>query len=114
MRQVRGRYFVALLFLGNQVTGVLASDVLSSSGFTNCLDDSTINVNKANVQFDRSSGTVSFDVSGSSLKEQRVTASLVVTAYGKQVYQKDFNPCEDASKVDQLCPGGSLLHLMIL
>ena len=109
-QQVHGGYVAAVFILGNLATTVLANDVLSSSGFTNCLDNSTINVNKANVQFDRSSGTINFDVAGSSLKEQKVTASLVVTAYGKQVYQKDFDPCDNATKVDQLCPGESFLH----
>lgn len=101
--QVCGRY-AALFLLGNLATAVRANDILSSSGFTNCLDSSTITVNRADVQFDRSSGTVDFDVSGSSSKEQKVTASLVVTAYGKEVYQKDFDPCDEDSKVDQLCP----------
>ena len=87
------------------VSTASAGDVLSSSGFTNCLNNGTINVNTANVQFDRSTGVVTFDVAGSSSKEQNVIASLVVTAYGKQVYQKSFNPCDAATKVDQLCPG---------
>lgn len=78
------------------------------------MDNSTITVNRADVQFDRSSGTVDFDVSGSSSKEQKVTASLVVTAYGKEVYQKDFDPCDEDSKVDQLCPGRSSSLLTIL
>ena len=82
-----------------------AGDVLSSTGFTNCLDNATINVNNAKVQFDRSASLVSFDVSGSSSQVQNVTASLTVSAYGKQVYQKDFNPCDPSTKVDQLCPG---------
>ena len=84
---------------------ILAGDILSSSGFTNCLDGATIKVDKANVKFDRASGVVNFDVSGTSSKEQKVQASLVVMAYGKEVYTKDFDPCDPAAKVEQLCPG---------
>ena len=82
-----------------------AGDVLSSSGFTSCLPNSTVIVETANVQYNRVSGVVDFDVAGTSSKQQNVTASLVVTAYGSQVYQKSFNPCDPATKVSQLCPG---------
>ena len=93
------------VLLATLPTLVLAGDVLSSSGFTNCLDGATIKVNNANVKFDRASGVVDFDVSGTSFKEQKVQASLVVMAYGKEVYTKDFDPCDPAAKVEQLCPG---------
>ena len=83
----------------------VAGDVLSSSGFTNCLNNATITVQTANVQFDRTSLTVTFDVAGTSSTEQKVTAELVVTAYGNQVYSKSFNPCDPATLVSELCPG---------
>ena len=102
LRQRLGISTFLLLYIASTAS---AGDVLSSSGFTSCLTNGTVNVSKANVQFDRSTGVVTFDVAGSSSKEQDVLASLVVTAYGKQVYQKDFNPCDAATKVDQLCPG---------
>ena len=96
----------ALLLLSTSLPlNVLAGNVLSSSGFTNCLNNATITVNDANVQFDRSNLTVNFDVSGTSSQEQKVVASLVVTAYGNQVYQKSFDPCDTATFVAQLCPG---------
>ena len=57
-----------------------------------------------NIQYNRQTKQVTFDVAGTSEKEQKVTASLVVTAYGKQVYQKDFNPCDKDTLVQQLCP----------
>ena len=84
---------------------VLAADVLSSSGFTNCDQNADIKVNNADVRFDRASGVVDFSVSGTSNKQQNVKASLIVTAYGNQVFQKDFDPCDPSTKVDQLCPG---------
>ncbi|KAL8720996.1 MAG: hypothetical protein Q9225_002236 [Loekoesia sp. 1 TL-2023] len=83
---------------------VLSADILKTSGFTSCLDDSAIQVNKLNIQYDRSKGSVIFDVAGTSAKVQNVTASLTVSAYGNQVYTKDFNPCDEDSRVDKLCP----------
>ena len=90
--------------LGALSTTVLANDVLKTTGFTTCLNNADINVNALNVQFDRSTKQITFDVGGSSSKVQNVTASMIVTAYGKQVYQKDFNPCDAATIVDKLCP----------
>ena len=94
-------FLLAGLFLGN----VLAGSILSSSGFTNCENNATITVNNANVQFDRSSLMVTFDVSGTSSAQQKVIADLTVSAYGNQVYQKTFNPCDASTFVGQLCPG---------
>lgn len=101
--------------LGALSARVLGTDVLRTKGFSSCLDNSTIKVNNLNVQYDRSAGVVTFDVGGTSTKSQNVTASLTVTAYGKQVYQKDFDPC--SPKIDQLCPGKwivSVCGLMVL
>ena len=84
---------------------VLGSDILKTNGFTACINNPSIMVNTLNIQYDRLAAAVIFDVGGTSSQAQNVTASLTVTAYGKQVYQKDFDPCDDATKVDQLCPG---------
>ncbi|KAL8943308.1 MAG: hypothetical protein Q9216_001151 [Gyalolechia sp. 2 TL-2023] len=93
-----------LLALGILPAGVLGADILKTSGFTSCLDDSAIRVDKLNIAYDRSRGKLLFDVAGTSAKVQNVTASLTVSAYGNEVYTKDFNPCDEDSKVDQLCP----------
>ncbi|KAL8760248.1 MAG: hypothetical protein Q9199_000147 [Rusavskia elegans] len=93
-----------LLVLGALPVRVLGADVLKTSGFTSCLDDSAISVTKLHVEYDRAKGIVTFDVAGISAKVQNVTASLTVSAYGNQVYTKDFNPCDQGSKVAQLCP----------
>lgn len=85
--------------------GVLGADILKTSGYSTCLADAEIKVDDVNISYDRSVNKVIFDVAGSSTKVQNVTATLTVTAYGKQVYEKFFDPCEDATKVDQLCPG---------
>ena len=90
--------------LGLLPLGSVATDVLQTSGFTSCLDSSAIKVDQLNIKFDRSTKLVTFDVAGTSEKVQNVTAALTVSAYGKQVYQKSFDPCADGAKVDQLCP----------
>ena len=81
----------------------LADSVLSSSGLTNCVNNADIKVNNADISFDATSGIVVFNVSGTSNKVQNVTAALAVTAYGNQIYQKTFNPCDNG--ISQLCPG---------
>ncbi|EXJ90781.1 hypothetical protein A1O1_03885 [Capronia coronata CBS 617.96] len=98
------RTVVALTSLSLLPTA-LGADILKTSGFSNCNNgSSTIKVNNVDISFDRSTNKIQFDVSGTSTKEQEVTAELVVTAYGVQVYQKEFDPCNDSTKVDQLCP----------
>jgi len=83
---------------------VSADDVLTSSGFTNCIGDASIKVNHASIKFSKSTGNVTFDASGTSTKSQKVKANLLVTAYGVQVFQKDFDPCDSSTYVQQLCP----------
>ena len=84
---------------------VWAAEILKTEGFSSCLDNAQIRVNRMEIQYDRASNEVTFDVSGTSEKEQEVVATLVVSAYGNEVYRKEFDPCEEGSKVDQLCPG---------
>lgn len=84
---------------------VLGTDILKTNGFSNCnTGSSTIKVNNVDISFDKSTNNVDFDVSGTSTKEQFVSAELIVTAYGVKVYNNTFDPCEDSTKVDQLCP----------
>ena len=91
--------------LGALLSQVIADQILKTSGFTTCIDNSDITVQNLDIQYDRQTTQVTFNVAGTSAKEQKVLASLYVSAYGKQVYQKDFDPCDAASRVDQLCPG---------
>ncbi|KMU79958.1 hypothetical protein CISG_08117 [Coccidioides immitis RMSCC 3703] len=81
----------------------LAGDVLKTNGFLTCLDDADIKVERLDISFDRSTNRITFDVAGSSSKEQEVTASLVVNAYGQR-FTQEFDPCDEKTKVDQLCP----------
>ncbi|KAK6505024.1 hypothetical protein TWF481_006956 [Arthrobotrys musiformis] len=80
-----------------------ANDVLSTSGFASCgTSDSDIVVRNFMVEYDRSNMTVKFNVAGESKRQQEVTAELVVTAYGKEVYRRSFDPCEN--NIPFLCP----------
>ena len=100
-----------LIILGTLPAMVFANDILKTQGFTTCLDNSTITVTNLDIQYDRSAGAITFDVGGASLQNQTVMASLTVTAYGKEVYKKDFNPCAEDTKVTQLCPGKHTFRL---
>lgn len=82
-----------------------AADVLKTEGFSSCLDNAQIKVNTMDIQYDKTSNLVTFDVAGVSEKEQEVVATLIVSAYGNEVYRREFDPCDEDSKVDQLCPG---------
>ena len=93
------------LLLASAPLGVLAGDVLKTTGYSSCLEDSEVKVNKLDLEFDKDTKKIKFDVSGTSLKEQKIMATLIVNAYGKEVYRNEFDPCGDSTKVDQLCPG---------
>jgi hypothetical protein len=88
------------------VSGALGSDILHTSGFSNCNNgsDSSITVNNVDISFDKATNQITFDVSGSSDKSQDVKATLIITAYGETVYTDTFDPCAPSTKVDQLCP----------
>ena len=108
--QTLEKWIFSTLVLGALPAGVFGTDILKTNGFTTCLNNSTITVKNLNVEYNRAAGTVTFDVAGTSSKTQNVTASLTVTAYGKQVYQDAFNPCEKDTLVSQLCPGKTSQH----
>lgn len=104
-------FFLCFALVGLLSNQVHAGDVLSTNGFQSCLQNGTIQVQKMNVQFDHSTNRVNFDVAGTSTKQQNVTANLEVMAYGKVVYQKEFDPCGTDPHVDQLCPGQRLTSI---
>lgn len=97
-------YQAAGLALLGVLPTVFGGNVLSTEGFTTCQSDPDITVNNVDISFDKSTNIVTFNVAGSSAKQQEVVASLVVTAYGKQVYSNTFDPCAANTKIDQLCP----------
>ncbi|KAI1134379.1 TRP-domain-containing protein [Hypoxylon sp. FL0543] len=85
-------------------SGVLSDDLLVTNGFNNCEDNSEIKVEKVNISYNNADKVVIFDVAGTSSKQQNVTATLSVTAYGKDVYTNTFNPCDLTTFVENLCP----------
>jgi len=96
---------ISLFLLGALPGRVLADQVLTTSGFSTCLASSNITVQKLDITYDNNAKTVTFDVAGTSATVMNVTAVLNVTAYGVQVYQNSFNPCDTNTYVSQLCPG---------
>ncbi|CRG84655.1 hypothetical protein PISL3812_01911 [Talaromyces islandicus] len=102
--RVLGTTAAAVLALLHVPLHVLATDVLKTDGYSICGSSSAIKVQQFSMQFDRSTRKIDFDVAGTSEKEQNVTASLTVSAYGKQVYEKDFKPCDADTYVKELCP----------
>jgi len=98
---------VSLLAFGALPARVVGTQILQTSGFSTCLDNSNITVNSVDIQYNNDNKTVSFNVAGSSTVAMNVTAVLNVTAYGNPVYSNSFNPCDVATFVSQLCPGMS-------
>ncbi|TQV90552.1 DUF907 domain-containing protein [Cordyceps javanica] len=96
--------WLALLTTALLATTTMAADILSTSGFKDCGSDTSIKVDKINITYDNSNKTVIFDVAGTSTKQQNVTAHLSVSAYGNEIYQRSFNPCDDSTFIQQLCP----------
>lgn len=95
---------LTLLLLAALPGRVLAGQVLTTTGYSSCLDESTISVQKMAVTYDNDAKTVTFNVAGSSTKAQNVSATVDVTAYGISVYSNSFNPCDESTFVTQLCP----------
>lgn len=92
-----------LALLSTLPVGVLSSDVLTTSGFSSCMNNPTVQVQKMNVTYDKDTRQLLFDVAGLSSVVQNVSANLVVSAYGQQIYTKSFNPCDTG--MPEMCPG---------
>lgn len=96
-----------LLVLGFLPAQIFAGGTLSTKGISSCLGGSDIQVDKLDVTYTRSTKEVVFDLAGTNVKKQNVTASLTVYAYGNKIYTKEFDPCGSEHHVDKLCPGKS-------
>ncbi|KAF2173384.1 hypothetical protein M409DRAFT_61822 [Zasmidium cellare ATCC 36951] len=98
--------YLPLVLLSSLPASVLGGDILSTNGFSMCSTDPTIKVQTLNVEYNRQTRRVTFDVAGSSSEEQKVILNLVVSAYGKDVYTKEINPCEASEEynIDNMCP----------
>ena len=103
------RPFIPFILAGALPVSVLAGDILSTNGVSTCISDPDITVKTLNVQYDRSNRQITFDVAGSSAESQKVLLNLVVTAYGQEIYTKEFDPCDNStgiseSAMKQMCP----------
>jgi hypothetical protein len=114
LRRIALNHLVSLLLLEALPARVFCTDILRTSGFSTCLDNSDIQVQHVDVEYNRLDNIVTFDVAGTSSKSQEVTGVLTVTAYGNQVYSQAFDPCDNITKVQQLCPGLCPLPELIL
>ncbi|KAL2756249.1 hypothetical protein ACRALDRAFT_2104735 [Sodiomyces alcalophilus JCM 7366] len=85
-------------------SGAMGDNVLSTIGFTNCGPNEAISVQRVDISYNHGNRTITFDVEGTSNKEQNVTAELRVTAYGNEIYANSFDPCDRSTFVAQLCP----------
>lgn len=85
-------------------TGAIAEDILKTVSFRACGNNTDITVNRADISFNAGTKVISFDVSGSSAREQNVSAVLQVSAYGNDIFSNEFNPCDRGTFVEQLCP----------
>lgn len=92
------------LLLGQLLGQVLAGGILQTDGYSSCSSTSDIIVNTFNVSYDSDTQLVTYDVSGSNLKAINVTATLSISAFGKQVYQTTVDPCSESTNVPELCP----------
>ncbi|RDL36737.1 Uncharacterized protein BP5553_06089 [Venustampulla echinocandica] len=104
LQQISSLSAFSLLLLGTLPARVLADQILQTTGFSTCLEGSSIEVKSADVKYNADKKQVTFDVSGISKTSINVTAQLNVTAYGNNVYHNSFNPCEASTYVAQLCP----------
>ncbi|KAH7627325.1 hypothetical protein B0T09DRAFT_181287 [Sordaria sp. MPI-SDFR-AT-0083] len=101
----RKRTALAALFAGLVMAhGVMGDDILKTIGFDTCEQDAQVSVQKADITYNNADKTVTFDVAGTSNQVQNVTAHLTVTAYGANIYENKFNPCDEGTFVKQLCP----------
>ena len=98
----RGLRLLPLLLLSTLPAGVLGADQLSTTGFSQCVNNPSVKVTNLQVTYNKNTRQLDFNVAGTSKVVQKVKASLVVSAYGKTVYTKDFNPCTTGMK--QMCP----------
>ena len=93
------------LLAGALPLAVYAGDILKTDGFSICSNNSDIKVEKMNIEYNRATGKVTFNVAGTSARQQNVSAALTASAYGREIYRKEFNPCDPDAFVAQLCPG---------
>lgn len=104
------RHFLqSLLLISSLPARVLADESLETTGFSNCISNATITVTTLDLTFDATTSIVTFNVAGQNSQVQNISASVVVTAYGKDEYSKSLNPCDTDTYISELCPGKPLM-----
>lgn len=98
----RGLRLFPLYLLSALPAGVLGGNILSTTGFSQCANNPSVKVTKLDVTYNKDTRALDFDVAGISTEVQKVKAKLIVSAYGKEVYTNDFNPCDTG--MQQMCP----------
>ncbi len=98
----RGLRSLPLFLLSALPAGVLGGDILSTTGFSQCVNNPTVKVTNLDVTYNKNTRQLDFNVAGTSTEIQKVKASLIVSAYGKTVYTKDFDPC--STGMEEMCP----------
>ncbi|KAF2213527.1 hypothetical protein CERZMDRAFT_96360 [Cercospora zeae-maydis SCOH1-5] len=98
------RRILLSLLASSLPASVLAADVLSTDGYSLCATSNDIKVEALDASYDRITRVITFNVAGSSAREQKVLLHLDVTAYGREVYQTDWDPCSGDKRVEQMCP----------
>lgn len=88
------------------VSGVMAENVLKTSGFLDCGTEPDISVQKLDLTYNHDTKLITFDLAGEneSKTPRNVSASLRVVAYGQDIYDDTFNPCAKDNLIKQLCP----------
>lgn len=66
------------------------------------MNNPPVKITNLNVKYSKSTGVIVFDVAGTSEKQQKVMGNMIVTAYGKTLYTKSFDPCSVG--MEQICP----------
>ncbi|KAK4548882.1 hypothetical protein LTR36_008655 [Oleoguttula mirabilis] len=103
MRYLAGaRRLLPLAILSILPVSVLGGDILSTTSYSICMSNGTVQVNALDVTYNKNTRVLTFDVSGSSTVVQNVSAEMTVSAYGKTVYTKTFDPCD--AGMTEMCP----------
>ncbi|UKZ53858.1 hypothetical protein TrVGV298_007660 [Trichoderma virens] len=86
------------------MTGVMGDQILTTTGYVDCGSLPSITITELSMTYDNDAQTITFDIEGTSTSSQNVTATLDVTAYGISAFTNTFNPCDEKTLVEQLCP----------
>ncbi|KAK9366057.1 hypothetical protein V1509DRAFT_649053 [Lipomyces kononenkoae] len=102
------RYFSAISSLAVLATSrfVQADGTIGTSTFYTCDNiNATIIASNFSVSYSQQTKNITFDIAGTSEEQQNVTATIFVSAYGKNLFNYTFDPCD--YNIGPLCPAPS-------